>query len=541
MTVLDLMTLLRRGWRILAVAVVVGVLAGLAYGILAPKVYESRATGFISATGSSVVAGSDEAVARAGAYMVLIDSTRVRDTIAEDAGITPSQLAGSLRARVVPGSNLVEVTASAANPKDALKLANGALDALAKVVTEIQTEAGATDKDAAISISPMDTAVAPTAPASPNRKLAVGLGALAGLVLGVIVVLLRKALDVRVRTHTDIAALAGAGVLGRVPKVDLDGTSKKDVLARAVASEAYRQIRTGLRFSSVDHEVRVVMVTSANQGEGKSVTARSIARVMAESGQRTLIVDGDLRRPTVAKGFEIDGTIGLSEVLSGQIAAPAAIRPAAEQNLFVLPAGGIPPNPSEMLGSSTLQQLLAEFRRDFFVIIDAPPVLPVTDASVLSTIVDGVVFVTAIGRTRKTEVAEARALLDQVRARVLGVVLNLVSLRGGENGVGYYRQNSKYYVLPDAAEPKADRPEKSPRPLKPAKAPRTAPGPQRSAPVAPAPAEPEPVTDGMSVFDGLAESEPVDVQQALFGEQADQHPPRHAATGTRNARRNTRQ
>lgn len=458
MTVLDLITLIRRGWKYLFLGLVLGALAGFAYGLVATPVYSSQATGFIAATGTSVVAGSDEAVARAGAYMPLINSSQVREEIAKEAGVSTSDLHGSLSARVVPGSTLVEVTANASDPQSALKLANGALHALAKVVAHIEDVAGATATPPppgtpvavapsnGIAIVPMDEAVAPTRPSEPNKTLAIGIGALSGLVLGLAVLLLRRALDVRVRAHTDIPALVGTGVLGRVPKLDLKGHGKRDALARAVAHEAYRQIRTGLRFSSVDQEVRVVMITSANLGEGKSGTARSLARVLAESGQRTLVIDGDLRRPTVASGFEIDGTIGLSEVLSGQVPVASAIQRTSDPNLFVLPAGGIPPNPSEMLGSSAMQQLLTALRRDFYIVVDAPPVLPVTDASVLSTVVDGLVWVVAMGKTRKAEIAETRTQLAQTRARILGVVLNLVSLKGGDNGYGYYQKNSRYYV-----------------------------------------------------------------------------------------------
>ncbi len=449
MTVLDFITLTRRGWKVLVLAVLVGLLVGAAYGFLAPKVYEARATGFISASGSSVVAGSDEAVARAGAYVPLINSGPVRKAIAEEAGVEQSALSGGLSARVVPGSTLIEVTASASTPKAALELANGALHGLVSVVDEIESQADNSD-GTNISIVPLDNAVPPSAPSSPNVKLAIGLGGLGGLVAGDAFLLLRRALDVRVRMHTDMNALAGSGVLGRVPKLGRGGSAEGTTKTDAIAAEAFRQIRTGLRFSSVDGEVRVIMITSASQSEGKSMIAASLARVMAESGQRTLIIDGDLRRPKVARNFEIDGSVGLSEVLSGQVPVQSAIQPTKDANLFVLASGGVPPNPSEMLGSTAMQRLLSELRRDFFVIVDAPPVLPVTDASVVGAIVDGVAFVAAVGKTRLAEVAAASQQLGQVHARVLGVILNMVPLSGPESGYGYgygyYRQNQSYYV-----------------------------------------------------------------------------------------------
>ncbi|MBS1699359.1 MAG: polysaccharide biosynthesis tyrosine autokinase [Actinobacteria bacterium] len=447
MTVLDFFVLTRRGWKIIVLTIVVGTLAGAAYGFFAPKTYEAQSSGFIASQGATVFAGSDAATSKAGSYLPLINSRQVRDAIVKETGADPASLEGSLSASLVPGSTLIQVTATSGSAKNAQQLANGALHALATVVGDI--EAKTQDDGSAIQIVPMDDAVVPSSPKTPNLKLAILIGAIAGLLLGYAWLLLRRALDVSVRADTDMRELMGSGVLARVPKLGRNGTPGGDTRPEIIANEAFRQLRTGLRFSSVDSEVRVVMVTSASQGEGKSMTAASLARVIAESGQRTLLIDGDLRRPKVARNFDIDGTIGLSEVLSGQVAVRNAIQPTKDPNLFVLPAGGTPPNPSEMLGSVALNKLLQEFRKDFFIIIDAPPVLPVTDATVVSTLVDGAVFVLAVGRTRKAAGAAARAQLDQVHARILGVVLNMVPLKGADSGgYGYYRQNNGYYANP---------------------------------------------------------------------------------------------
>ncbi|MBS1674384.1 MAG: polysaccharide biosynthesis tyrosine autokinase, partial [Actinobacteria bacterium] len=447
MTVLDFFAITRRGWKILVLVIVAGALAGAAYGFLAPKSYQAQSSGFIAPQGTTVFAGTDAATSKAGSYLALINSRQVREAIVKETNADPATLDGSLSASLVSGSTLIQVTATSASPKNAQKLANGALHALATVVSEIESK---TQNDgSAIEIVPMDDAVVPSSPSSPNAKLAIAIGAIVGLVLGYAWLFLRRALDVRVRTHTDMRELMGTGVLARVPKLGRNETPEGDSRAETIASEAFRQLRTGLRFSSVDSEVRVVMITSASQGEGKSMTAASLARVIAESGQRTLLIDGDLRRPKVARNFGIDGTVGLSEVLSSQVAVRNAIQPTRDANLFVLPAGGTPPNPSEMLGSVALSNMLREFRKDFFIIIDAPPVLPVTDATVVSTLVDGVVFVLAVGQTHKSAGAAARAQLEQVQARILGVVLNMVPLKGADsNGYGYYRQNNSYYLKP---------------------------------------------------------------------------------------------
>lgn len=451
MTVLDFYMLVRRGWRALIIGMVIGALAGVAYFFVTPKIYEARATGFISASsGDSLVSGSDEATARASSYVALITSGTVREAIAKELGEAPGALQGALTARVVPGSTLIEVTAQSSSPDTAVKLASGALDGLTSVIDEIESKGGQGSK---ITVVALDDAVKPSTPVAPNLRNSLLIGTLGGLIAGFIFLLLRRLLDVKVRTHTDMGELMGTGVLGRVPKLGKNGVAPAGSHLSNVAKESFRQIRTGLRFSSIDTEVRAVMITSANQGEGKSMVAASLARVIAASGQRTIIIDADMRRPKVARNFKIEGSVGLSGVLSGQVAAGAAVQATDDPNLFILPAGAIPPNPSEMLGSIALKNLLVELRRDFFVIVDAPPVLPVTDASIVSTVVDGVVYVTATGATRKAAVAAARAQLEQVNARVLGVVLNFVSLKddgGGYGyGYGYYRQNRSYYLSPE--------------------------------------------------------------------------------------------
>jgi len=451
MTIIDFVILSRRGWRVLIAALLIGLAAGAAYTFVTPKTYTASANGFISTAGAAVIAGSDEAVQAAAAYLPLINSTQVRAEIAAAEKMDPTQLNGALTARLVEsGSTMIEVTASADDPEAAARLANGALEALAKVVADVEEAGGS--KTRALAVIPMGNASVPSSPSSPSIKLSVVVGAAVGIAGGYAFLLLRRALDVRVRTHTDMSELMGTGVLGRVPKLGKKGTALADSRVANIANESFRQIRTGLRFSNVDTEVRTVMITSANQGEGKSTVAASLAEVFAAAGQRTIIVDADMRRPKVARNFKVDGSVGLSGVLSGQVSVTNAVQATGDLNLFVLPAGAVPPNPSEMLGSVALKNLLAELSRDFFVIIDAPPVLPVTDASIISTMVDGVVYVTATGATRKAAVVAARAQLEQVGARVLGVVLNFVSLKdeGGYGyGYGYYRQNRSYYLTPE--------------------------------------------------------------------------------------------
>lgn len=452
MTVVDFIVLTRRSWRVLLVCILVGLAGAAAYVWVTPKVYESSSAGFVvDADATDAVTGGQAAITRAQSYLPLISSAPVYAKIQDDPELNPDggALAGRLTASLAEGSTLIEVTASASTPESAVALANGALDALAEVITQIETEASATNAPG-IKVVPLENAVAPSRPSSPNVMLAFVIGGVAGLVVGYAIVFLRRALDIRVRTADTLSELFGVGILGRISKAskgERPGIHGSDPRA----AESFRALRTGLRFSSVDDEISSVMVTSANQAEGKTTISTSLARVFAEPDRRTIIVDADLRRPAVAKVMGVDGSVGLSEVLSHQVPLADAIRATSTPGLFVLPAGKIPPNPSEMLGSASLKALIAELTKDYFVIVDVPPLLPVTDASIVATVVDGVVFVAAAGLTRRPEVTASRRLLEQVHARVLGTVLNMVTSRDGDAGYYYYyRREHYYYETPNA-------------------------------------------------------------------------------------------
>jgi capsular exopolysaccharide synthesis family protein len=440
MTVLELITLTRRGWRLLLIAMVVGVIISAGYVLVAPKSYASSSNGFIATDGSAVIAGSDQATQLVSSYLPLITSAQVYERIAKSEGASTSDLSGALSATLVSGSTMIQVTATASTPEAAAHLANGALNALADVISKVERAAGS--GGSSLKVVPLGNAEVPSEPSSPRWKIVIPLGALAGIVVGYAILLMRGAIDVRVRASTDMNELIGAGVLGRVPRLGARRKGQRTEL-ETLADESFRQIRTSLRFASVDAEVRTIAVTSANQSEGKSTTAARLAQVLAATGQRVLLIDADLRRPAVARMFEVDGSVGLSEVLSGQVPLTDAIRQTKNQNLLVLPAGGIPPNPSEMLGANALRKLLDELRGECIIIVDTPPVLPVTDALLVGSVTDGVVFVVAVGQTRKAEVAAARKLLEPARVRLLGAVMNKVQISDSDGGYQYYRYS--YY------------------------------------------------------------------------------------------------
>lgn len=190
-------------------------------------------------------------------------------------------------------------------------------------------------------------------------------------------------------------------------------------------AEQFRTIRTNIQFSSVDEELQTMIVTSSGPAEGKSTTTANLAVVFAQQGKRVLLIDADLRKPTVHYTFRTENHIGLSNVLTRQSSLEEAVTVTAQDKLWVLPSGPIPPNPSELLGSKGMKTLLEQAKEEYDVIIlDTPPVLAVTDAQVLANLADGVVLVVSSGKTETDAAKKAKELLESAKAKILGVVLN---------------------------------------------------------------------------------------------------------------------
>ena len=455
MTVLDLVKLLRANLVLLAVSTLVGILAGWGLSLAQKPLYTSESTGFVvvdaqgdGQTGapSQVLSGSDLAQERAQSYLPLIHSRAVQEEILHVTGQPVEQ--GRLSARVEPNSNLITVAATATDPQAAADLANSALQATAAVANRL--EGGSV-----VRVEALEDALVPSAPSTPNTLRNVLYGAGIGLLAGLVVAFLRRLLDVNIRTTTDVQKSAGAGLLGTLPKDEsFTGTAAGIENGSPRALEAVRQLRTNLKFVSIDNPPRTISFTSANPGEGKSTVVSSLGLALAAAGDRVMIIDADLRRPRQHTLFDVDGRVGLSEVLAGQVGLEDALLEVGDDGLKLLPAGRTPPNPSELLGSARMQTLLEQVSRDHLVIVDAPPVLPVTDSTLLATSVDGTVLVVKHAKTRREHVEVARDMLAKVQANVIGVVLNGTPAKGvGSDyyGGGYGASHQAYDAYLDAS------------------------------------------------------------------------------------------
>ena len=287
-------------------------------------------------------------------------------------------------------------------------------------------------------------------PAVPRGQLNLVLGAFLGLILGVGAAFFLEYLDRTVRTSADVETLLGVPVLGIIPRLrtmdEVEGVEREGLPMIVAldpldpAAEAYRNLRMNLMFMSTDDEpIQTIIFSSAGPSEGKSTTAVNFAVMLAQQGQRVLLIDADLRRPALHQAMDVLREPGLTNLLVGDADAREAIRPNVLPNLDMLPSGPFPPNPSELLNSKNMQRLLEEFEGKYsYVIIDSPPVLAVTDAAVLGAHTDGMVLVLRSGETEQRAAERSVDQLRRVGVRLFGAVLNEVSTSTAEES--YYLQ-----------------------------------------------------------------------------------------------------
>ena len=300
----------------------------------------------------------------------------------------------------------------------------------------------------------LDRARLPTIPVSPNMRTNVAIAAILALVVGFVVIVLLVFLDRSVKSANDATQASGAPVLGVIPRVaDLDGTADERARDMYVhenpsssVAECCRALRTNILFSAADRELKTLVVCSANQREGKTTTVIYLGTTMAQSGQRTLLIDSDMRRPRLHKSTGVPVSPGLSNLLIGEDDYDALIKPTVVKDMFVLPCGPTPPNPAELLLTKRFEIVLAELGKRFDrIILDSPPIQPVTDAVVLSKRVDGVVLVVRASKTLRDELRRSARMIRDVGGTIVGVIVNEADERGGyyvrygHGGYGYGR------------------------------------------------------------------------------------------------------
>lgn len=354
--------------------------------------------------------------------------------------VTADELATHVKASADPNTVLIKISATDGSPVQAAAIAQSLADSLIKAVDAL--EKPKTGGSSPVSLSIITPAEAPDVPSAPNTRLNLIAGLLIGVVLGIGAAILRTVLDNRIRGELDLRKVTDAPLLGGI-SFDQDA-SKKPLLTQAAQqsprAESFRQLRTNLQFANVSGQAKTVLLTSSLPGEGKSTTATNLAIALAQAGQTVCLVDADLRRPMVNEYLGLDRNAGLTSALVGAADINDLLQPWGDDNLFVLTSGRIPPNPSELLGSDAMRSLISRLEGAFdTVIVDAPPLLPVTDAAVLSQHVGGVVVVVSSQKTKHHDLEKSLAALKMVDANVMGIVLNRLPIKGPDSySYSYY-------------------------------------------------------------------------------------------------------
>ncbi len=284
---------------------------------------------------------------------------------------------------------------------------------------------------------------------APRMRVNVAIAAIVSLLLGVMLVFLLNYFDRTIKSIDGIAQLVGAPLLGIIPVVDhvpasdtASELNERDLYVfknpTSQPAECCRSIRTNIMFSAADRPMKTITVSSARPREGKTTTTIYLGTIMAQSGQRVLLIDTDLRRPRLHKPLNVSRTTGLTTLLVGESTYEEAIKPTAIPNLFVLPCGPLPPNPVELLLTNRFKEVLAELENRFDrILLDSPPVLAVTDAVVLSHISDGVILVAQAGKSQIPDVIASARQFRDIEAPVLGMILNEIDISDRRYG-GYY-------------------------------------------------------------------------------------------------------
>lgn len=439
MKLTDYLRILRRHWLLMASTALIGILTASLYTLAVNPVYSAKTQLFVSIQSSGTIQelqqGNAFSQARVKSYIQTATTPVVLQPVIDELGLdtTPAQLAKTVTASADLNTVMITIMANSPSPVEAAAIAQATGRSLISAVEQL--EKSSEQAPSPVKLSTVTPAIAPTSPSSPNTQLNLGIGLLVGLGVGALLALTRTALDTRIRGEAGVRKLTDRSILGGIA---YDGdAAKKPLLTQAAPqsprAESFRQIRTNLQFANISSTSRTTLVTSSLPGEGKSTTATNMAIALAQAGQHVVLVDADLRRPSVAAYLGLEGNAGLTTALVGDADVEDLLQPWGSDDLHVLTAGIIPPNPSELLGSEEMTKLIGRLENRFdIVIIDAPPLIPVTDASVLSQKVGGVVLVVGSGKVKSQEFEKSLASLHMVNASVLGIVLNLLPTKGAD-------------------------------------------------------------------------------------------------------------
>ncbi len=440
---------LRKHLIFIIVAVALG--AGVAMLIFwrTPPTYASQIQFYVSTPlpeGTNAQSAGQFAQARVNSYVQLLSSEVLGARVVKATGVdlTAGEVAKRISATADVNTVLLTATATDQSPDRSLAIARGVGIAFGTMVDELDN---AGRNSALVVIHTVSGPTLLSGKVAPSLRLYLLIGIASGLVIGVGYALLREILDTTVRTSAEARSASGVPVLGSIP---LDSEFKRSPLiigsqTTTPRAEAHRKLRTNLEFVDAAQNAATILITSSLPNEGKSITAVNLALSLVEAGQRTLLVEADMRKPQLSKYLDLANDVGLSNLLAGQADLADVVQPWGKQGLFVLASGSTPPNPAELLGSQRMRDLLAQLSTEYDrVVLDSPPILPVTDAVVLARQANCVLLVVRAHKTSRSDVDHAATALNAVGAPLVGAVLNMrkVARSDQEYGNNYRYSNA---------------------------------------------------------------------------------------------------
>lgn len=445
------LTILRRRWLSILIVALVAVLAAAGVTLLQTAQYTATTRLFFGVQGgesaTDLAQGSTFTEKQMASYAEVATSPLVLDKVVAQLRlpVSSASLVTMVSASAPPDTVILEISVTNTNGEVAANIANSIGEQLTTVAGDLSPERS--DGSQAVRATILAKAQTPSSPSSPVVSRNLVLGLVFGLLLGCATALLRQVLDTRVRSELDVQAITDHAVLGVVPFDP--GASAHPVVMHddtlSGRSEAVRRLRTNLQFVQVAEASKSIVITSSIPGEGKTTTALNLAVSLADAGLRVVLIDADLRRPAVAEYLGLESSVGLTTVLIGRANVQDVVQPWQKTSLDILPAGQIPPNPSELLGSAAMIALLGELSHYYDrIVLDSPPLLPVTDAAVLSRLAGGTLMVVGADHLHRVQLRKSIGSLETVGANIMGLVINKIARQdAGAYGYGY-GYNSHY-------------------------------------------------------------------------------------------------
>ncbi|MFE0105741.1 polysaccharide biosynthesis tyrosine autokinase [Streptomyces sp. NPDC059009] len=447
---------LARRWRLSALCLLLGIAGAQTATALSTPEYEARTQLFVAtragAGSTELNQGQSFSQARVQSYAAIVATQQVTRPVVQRLHLptTPEELATRVTAEAPPNTVLINIAVRDTDPRRAAATANAVATRFSSVVESLETPRQAPAAEpgmpapagppvSPVSLGTTERATTPQEPVSPKALLNLAAGVLAGLLLGAGLVVLRETLDTTLKSGEALGALTDLPVLGAIP-YDKDAPQQPFAGAgggHSARAEAFRRLRTNLQFAQVDDRPRVIAVTSSLPGEGKTSTAGNLALSLAAAGVATCLVDADLRKPRVARTFGLVQDAGLTTVLIGRAGVEDVVQQ-APHGLAVLASGAVPPNPTELLASERMRDVLRQLAERYeVVIVDTAPLLPVADTVGLARLADGALLVVRAAKTTRDQVRGAAESLGRVGVRTLGTVLSMAALPK-DSGYGSY-------------------------------------------------------------------------------------------------------